>query len=467
MGGTLLVLPSYSADPRTLASIDGLDSWPERQLIDLRELQLPDRRCLVVSPVPLSDICLDAVLELLPAAQTRWLRGRLQCIALHDRSAQSLTEKLLARPQLLADLQRQLPPGSRLSAYAIGPAEERLAQHLQLCVDGTPHHLSHWGSKAGSAALFQEIGIPHPRTTALCRTLGELAEALEHLMLEHPGITGIVIKLNRMAGGRGNAPLPLDLGGWRQRSEGLRRAQLLRALEQLPMPLPHWREELQAEGAIAQEWIASRSPHSPSVQLWIDQQGSVALVSTHEQCLGGIHRQSFEGCRFPASHRYRSALIAAGLRVGEALAAKGCRGSVLIDWLATREGSAWTLWGMEINLRKGGTTHPFQLAATATGGQLNSETGELIGADGSGIVYEACDSWRLPKGKGLLPEQWLDAVIRRKLYFNRSRLSGCIPHRLGALSEHGLLGVTAIGRNRREASALMQQLQDVAASLQN
>ena len=466
-GPSLLVVPSFSADPRTLASIDGLESWPERQLIDLRALQQPEWRAIVLSPVPLSEICVDAVLELMPAMPTRWLRGRLQCISLNDRSSRGLSEKLLARPQLLAQIRRQLGPGSLLSAYAVGPAEEELAERLGLAIDGTPSHLAHWGSKAGSATLFQELGIPHPRTTAVCRSMAELAEALEQLLLEHRDIQAAVIKLNRMAGGRGNAPLPLDPGPWRHLSKGLRRAQLLEALDRLAIPLAHWRDELRAQGAIAQDLIQGGRLHSPSVQLQISPDGSVDLISTHEQCLGGIHRQSFEGCCFPARSCYRSALITAGIAVGRALSHKGCRGPVLIDWLAQWLPGGWRLWGMEINLRKGGTTHPFQLAAMATGAQLDADSGELRSADGQPIVYEACDSWRLPQWQGLLPEQWLDAVIRRKLYFNPARRSGCIPHRLGALSEHGLLGVTAIARSRRDAAQLMQQLQGVASALQS
>jgi len=464
---SLLVVPSFSADPRTLAGIDGLESWPERQLIDLRALQQPDLNCIVITPVPLDAICLEAVLELMPAMPTRLLRSRVQCISLNDRSLQGLSEKLLARPQLLDQLKTSLGPRSWLSAYSIGPAEEALATRLGLRIVGTPSALAHWGSKAGSAALFQELGIPHPRTTALCWSLAELAEALEELLLDHSEVKAVVLKLNRMAGGRGNAPLPLEADRWRQLSKGRRRAELLKAIEQLAMPLPHWREELMSQGAIAQELITGERLQSPSVQLSIGSDGAVELISTHEQCLGGLHRQSFEGCCFPARSCYRQALMAAGRQVGKALAAKGCRGPVLIDWLAQRLPSGWHLWGMEINLRKGGTTHPFQLAAMATGAQLDEERGDLLSRDGHPIVYEACDSWRVPQWKGLLPEQWLDAVVRRQLYFNPTERRGCIPHRLGALSEHGLLGVTAIGRNRCDAALQMRQLQNVASALQS
>jgi hypothetical protein len=131
---------------------------------------------------------------------------------------------------------------------------------------------------------------------------------------------------------------------------------------------------------------------------------------------------------------------------------------VLLDLLARRETQGWRLWAIEINLRKGGTTHPFQLAATACGARFDRGSGLLHNGDGVAVFYEASDELQRTHWRGLLPEQWIDAMVRGGLYFNSSRRRGCIPMRLGALSEHGLLGATCIGRCRRDAALLMQRL---------
>ena len=226
------------------------------------------------------------------------------------------------------------------------------------------------------------------------------------------------------------------------------------------MPLPHWREELQRNGAIAQELISAPAGalSSPSVQLWLHHDGEVELISTHEQCLGGPHRQSFKGCIFPARQAYSRELMAMGEKLGRHLAGLGCRGPVLLDLLARREQGSWRIWAIEINLRKGGTTHPFQLAATGTGGRFERSSGQLRSSTGAEVFYEASDELRQAHWRGLLPDQLLDEMVQRNLYFNSANHYGCIPHRLGALSEHGLLGVTAVGRSRREAAGLMQQM---------
>jgi hypothetical protein len=86
--------------------------------------------------------------------------------------------------------------------------------------------------------------------------------------------------------------------------------------------------------------------------------------------------------------------------------------------------------------------------------------GQLGGtaSGGAAVFCEASDELRMPHWRELLPEQLLDDWVRRGLYFNSVQRRGCIPHRLGALSEHGLLGGTVRRRSRREASELMRQM---------
>lgn len=459
-GQDLLLVPSTNASPSTLASIAGLESWPERHLIELRHLQHPEHRMVVVTPVAISDACLDAVLQLMPAAPPHWVRQRLQCINLNDHSPRSLTSKLLARPRLLEHLATLLRPGSMLACYSVSDEEMKLAQRLGLELEGTPAELAELGSKAGSAEVFRAAGLPHPRTTPLCQSIEALIEAIDELALRHHAIDRLVVKLNRMAGGRGNAPLALELGPWRQQRACERRRQLQQALEQLAMPLPHWEAELQRNGAIAQELICAPAGalSSPSVQLWIKRSGDIDILSTHEQCLGGAHGQSFQGCCFPARHAYAQEAMDMAERLGPYLAKLGCRGPVLLDLLARREPQGWRLWAIEINLRKGGTTHPFQLAATATGSIFDRSSGLLRTGDGEAVFYKASDELQQEHWRGLLPEQMVDAMVKQRLYFNSASRRGCIPMRLGALSEHGLLGALCVGRSRQDAATLMQQL---------
>jgi hypothetical protein len=77
------------------------------------------------------------------------------------------------------------------------------------------------------------------------------------------------------------------------------------------------------------------------------------------------------------------------------------------------------------------------------------------------VFYEASNELHQPPWRGLLPEQLIDALVQRGVYFSSASRRGCIPMRLGALSEHGLLGATSVGHSRRNAALLMQQLMAV------
>ena len=93
--------------------------------------------------------------------------------------------------------------------------------------------------------------------------------------------------------------------------------------------------------------------------------GQVDILSTHDQVLGGPHGQTYFGCHFPADQEYAARLAAEGLKVGRRLAREGVLGRAAVDFVAVRDGGAWRLNAVEINLRCGGTTHPVLRAAGA------------------------------------------------------------------------------------------------------
>ena len=89
------------------------------------------------------------------------------------------------------------------------------------------------------------------------------------------------------------------------------------------------------------------------------------MISTHDQVLGGPSGQIFLGCEFPADAAYRLEIQAAGLGGGAArcgeLGVLGRFGDRLHRQSATDDG--WDHHAIEVNLRKGGTTHPYPDAA--------------------------------------------------------------------------------------------------------
>ena len=62
-GQDLLQAPSTNANQSTLSRIAGVESLPERHLIELRHLQHPEQQLVMVTPMAISEACLDAVLQ--------------------------------------------------------------------------------------------------------------------------------------------------------------------------------------------------------------------------------------------------------------------------------------------------------------------------------------------------------------------------------------------------------------------
>jgi hypothetical protein len=224
---------------------------------------------------------------------------------------------------------------------------------------------------------------------------------------------------------------------------------------------PTFAEKVAAEGAIVEQFARHPRLISPSVQLRVVPGGRVEMVSTHDQILGGPGDQVYLGCRFPARPQYREQIMEHGRSVGEVLASSGVIGSFGIDFVGLPENDGYAFYLGEINLRMGGTTHPFLMARMITGGRLDESTGDLI-AGGRPRYYVATDNLKSEKFKALTPSRAIKVLERSGLAFDRRDGRGATLHLLGALRRYGKLGTLCIGDSPEEAAALHNQ---VTASL--
>ena len=197
--------------------------------------------------------------------------------------------------------------------------------------------------------------------------------------------------------------------------------------------------------------------------------GAVEVLSSHEQVLGGPSGQTYLGCRFPAADPYRQELLRHGRAVGEALAKAGALERYAVDFIARRFGDRWDLQAIEVNLRQGGTTHPFMALEAITGGSCDPVSGTYHAPTGTTLAYRATDNLQHPDLQGLLPLDLIDIVAEAGLHFDPAQLRGSVFHLLGCLSEFGKLGMTCIGCSPAEAEAVYAateaQLRKGAAAL--
>jgi len=120
-------------------------------------------------------------------------------------------------------------------------------------------------------------------------------------------------------------------------------------------------------------------------------------------------------------------------------------------------GEPWRVFAIEINLRKGGTTHPFLTVRFLTDGDYDARTGVFTAPDGLPKHFVASDHVESPAYRMFTPDDLFDIVSRHGLHYDQARQTGVVLHMLAALGEHGRFGLTAVDNSMAAAEALYQR----------
>lgn len=464
---TVVVVPSMSLDPRELEKIDGVIHYEERMLCLLMLLRLPRTQLIYVTSVALDPAVVDYYLHLLPGIPGMHARSRLHLISLDDPSLVPLSKKILDRPDKLAEIKGDVrfPDAAHMTCFNSSPFERTLATQLDMPLYACDPALSHLGNKSMSRSLFRQVGLKTPPGFEELRDRDDVVEAVLALHTDHPGFGRAVIKLNDGFSGEGNAVVSLraldEAVSPRNEVDRLLTEEI--RFEAAGESWATYEPKLQNMGGIVEAFIDGPKKRSPSVQLRIDPLGEIQMVSTHDQVLGGPTGQVFQGCTFPARRPYRGFLHDAGLRVGEVLREKGVLGRFGIDFISLMEEGEWSHYAIEINLRKGGTTLPYLMLEFLTDGRYDPEEGVFRTPTGDERTYYATDNLVDSGYLGLLPVDLIDGAVYEGLHYHATSQQGLVFHLLGAVTDHGKIGMVSIADTR---SAARRQYEAAVASLE-
>ncbi len=466
-GGDILVVPSLSIDQQQLLKVQGSLHYEERLLFSLIRLQNPRTRLIYLTSQPLHPSIIDYYLQLLPGIPFSHARDRLLLFSTYDSSIKPLSQKIMERPRLIEQIKQALrPEQSLMTCYNSTLLERDLSVQLGIPLFALDPDLLWWGTKSGSRKIFAECGIPHPDGSDSIWNAEDLAIAAAKLWERQPSLQRMVVKLNEGFSGEGNALL--DLRQIQNVAPGS--ATPAQRIEAIAQSFPHLGFQAQNEtwekfssripelGVIVEAFIEGESKRSPSVQGTITPNGEVQILSTHDQILGGPDGQIFLGCRFPADADYRVTLQELGLQIGRNLADKGALERFSIDFLAVRQDEKWEIQAIEINLRKGGTTHPFMTLKFLTNGRYDLSTGLFYSQQGRSKYYIASDNLQKDCYQGLLPNDLMDIIAHHQLHFDTSTETGTVFHLMGCLSEFGKLGLTSIGDSPQQAEEIYNRV---------
>lgn len=449
---TIVVVPSMSIDAISSGAV--MQAYEERFLFLLLLLRQPRARLVYVTSQMILPNIIDYYLDLLPGVISSHARRRLFLPSPLDGSVRPLSDKLLARPRLIERIRSLImdPDRAHLVPFNTTSREKELALQLGIPMYGADPKFFPLGTKSGCRKIFAEENVPHPLG---CENIGskeQLIDAIASMRAKKPSIEQVLVKLNEGVSGEGNALVNLKglvNDGAPDIEERLRAMQF----ESPGITYDTYMQKLHERGAVVEERIVGEEFRSPSVQLRITPLGRVELLSTHDQLLGGPSGQSYLGCIFPADTGYAALITREAAKIGKRLAKEGVIGRFALDFVVVRANGQWKAYPIEINLRKGGTTHPFLTLQFLTDGKYDPETAIFTAPNGRQKFFVASDHVESPAYRTLTPDDLFDIVVRHNLHFGQTRQTGVLFHMMSALGELGRMGLTAVGNSHEEAKA--------------
>ncbi len=455
---TVVVLPSHTVGVKL--DIASQQAYEERMLFMIFLLRQPHIRLVFLSSLPVAQDVVDYYLDILPSVTIHNARRRLFMVSPQDASERPLVTKLLDRPHLIAHIRSLIPDldKAHLVPFMTTDLERDFAVRLGIPMYAADPRYTAFGTKSGCRRIFAEEGVSHPLGVENISSQEELVVAICAMRRQKPAIRRVVVKHNEGVSGYGNAQLDLTTlpAPGSPEEAGAVRASFSSLRYELPeIKLDWFMRELQKNGGIVEELITGEPLFSPSVQMRISPLGSVQVLSTHDQLLGGPSGQVYLGARFPANPAYGPLITREAQKIGERFAREGVVGRFAIDFIVVQdEAGGYHPYAIEVNLRKGGTTHPFLTLQYLTDGRYNPDTGLFYTARGQVKYYLATDSLKSPAYRQFTPSDLFDIVSHHRLHFDHTSQTGVVLHMMSAVGAAGRLGFTAIANSAEEAEAM-------------
>src|SRR5713101_1887187 len=457
---TIVVVPSMSIDAISTGAV--MQAYEERFLFLLLLLRQPRARLIYVTSEAILPSIIDYYLDLLPGVIPSHARPRLFLPSPLDGSVRPLSQKLLERPRLIERIRSLIsdPDRAHLVPFNTTNREKELALRLGIPMYGADPKFFPLGTKSGCRRIFQKENVPHPLGHENLASKEDVIGAITEMRARKPSIKQVLVKLNEGVSGEGNALI--DLTGLPPSGSSNERAELEDRLGAMQFELKgvtydSYMKKLEERKGIVEERITGDEFRSPRVQLRVTPLGSVELLSTHDQMLGGPSGQSYLGCVFPADTGYAGLITREAAKVGKRLANEGVIGRFAIDFVVVRSNGKWDPYAIEINLRKGGTTHPFLTLQFLTDGTYDPKSAIFTAPNGQQKFFVASDHVESPLYRTLTPDDLFDIVVRHGLHFGQTRQTGVVFHMMSALGELGRMGLTAVGNSHEEAKALYKR----------
>ncbi len=365
---------------------------------------------------------------------------------------QDLSDYVLNNPQVRAVFSEICQnKNSYLECFVLTEKERKVSDVFNLPTYWCHENVEYLKTKSGNRKILNGV-------TKLPKGLGDLysieqvvacLKALSHKTLNRK----FVIKLNDGVSGDGNGFIKLPAGKINEHT--IRQSLIETDYVSSKMTYTKFFREFAKIGGVVEEFIDGNNKRSPSVQIFLKPDNSFDIISSHEQVLDSSGAR-FLGARFPACDYHRNIILREAGKIAKRLLANKIFGIIGLDFLTIESIDGYEAYLIEINLRKGGTTHPFWTAKAALhNAKTCQKSGMFLIAEKERRMYHSNDNiiiqdlektrslselFRLLEGSGLL--------------FSDKTQKGAIFHMANSYEPIGKIGAVFIGETDDEIKIL-------------
>ena len=189
-----------------------------------------------------------------------------------------------------------------------------------------------------------------------------------------------IVKLNEGVAGRGNALVDLREPAGARRARRAGRAAPARAsamaFEHPDTALDAYLAQLAQDGGIVEERVAGAESAARACSCGSRRSARSSCSRRTTSCWAARAARRYLGCRFPADFGYARAITREAAKIGAAARRRrACSAASRSTSSSCADAAArWTPYAIELNLRKGGTTHPFLTLQFLTDGRYDPAT---------------------------------------------------------------------------------------------
>jgi hypothetical protein len=448
VSSTRIVLYSLNYTDRVLREVPyGRYLW-ERGLCHLEDLRRADTNLIIVTPVPIEPYILEYHYRDLYRFDDRQIQSankRLTLLSPRSRVSRPLDILVLADDEIMCRLKEEVRLGRKVSItnFAASPQALEIASVVGAALDEpSPRLSSRWGGKLGGREILLRSGIAMPPGDS-------------HLLKDEASVVGAVRRL--VSGDRPTrqAMVKLEDPSWASAIGNalvdcehlVRTGDLQGSIKLLRQPWDDFAQEIMRGGAIVEEYIRDVTS-SPSGFGQVASDNTVKVLATHDQILSS---GQYEGCRFPASDKWRAEITQSIARVGHTLTELGVRGTFGVDFVTSaRDG----LLAVEVNLRKVGPSHVLSYVESLVGSSVDGNG--TLQREGSTVHYVHSRVFQPEILCSEHPQVVVERLRRAGLLYEQNTGEGVILHMLGALFRCGYVELTSIAASGEVAATISE-----------